>query len=370
MPYERPTLRALARQATADMAAALGIFTILRTSPLAALAKATAGLVNGLYGFLDWIARMAVPVTAEGEFRAAWAALVGIFQKEASVAAGQATFTGTPGSILPEGTLVVRSADGVTFRTTALGTVSSAGIVTVPIEAVEAGAAGNGLSGAEIVIRSAVLGVNAAGAAAGPTTGGADVESDASFQDRMLDRYREPPQGGSEADYERWALEVPGVTRAWVAPNGAGAGTVVVYVMLDDAQAANGGFPQGTDGVASEEGRALPATGDQLAVADFIYPLRPVTALVYIVAPAPWPVDYEIADLEQDTSATRAAIEAALVGMFRRQGEPGGRIYQSDSIAAIGGAEGVTRFTLVSPSGTVQAPPGALPVLGTVTYSS
>jgi uncharacterized phage protein gp47/JayE len=46
---------------------------------------------------------------------------------------------------------------------------------------------------------------------------------------------------------------VPGVTRAWCAPNGFGSGTVVVYTMWDSAEAAHNGFPQGTDGVSQNE---------------------------------------------------------------------------------------------------------------------
>lgn len=368
MPFERPTLRALARQAQADMATALRLPAILRSSPLVILAKACAGLVHGLYGYLDWIARQAVPFTATGAFLAAWAALVGITRKAPAAATGMARFGGTVGAVLPEGSRLLRSADGVAFRTTALATVDSDGTVTAPMLAETPGAAGNGVAGAELVIASAVLGIHAVGSALGAVTGGADEEDEEDFRQRMLDRFRAPPQGGAAADYLAWALEVPGVTRAWVAPNGAGAGSVVVYTMLDDAQAAEGGFPQGTDGVAAAEPRGTPATGDQLAVADHLHPLRPVTALVYAVAPRPFPIDYRIADLAADSAATRAAIEAELRGMLRRQGVPGGTIFQSDNIGAIRGAEGVTRFSLLAPTGSVTAPLGALPVLGTLTW--
>ncbi|MFC4168454.1 baseplate J/gp47 family protein [Teichococcus aestuarii] len=367
MPFERPTLRALGAQALADMASVLRVPAILRASPVAILAKACAGLVHGLYGYLDWIARQAVPFTATGEFLAAWAALVGILRKAPSAATGTAVYGGTVGAVLPEGTELVRQADGALFRTTALAVIGSDSALIVPVVALEAGAAGNGTAGATLVIRSAVLGVNAAGTA-GLITGGADEERGEDFRQRMLDRFRAPPQGGAVADYETWARAVPGVTRAWIAPNGMGAGTVVVYAMLDDAQAGAGGFPQGADGVAAAETRATPATGDQLTIADALYPLRPATALVYVVAPTPYPVDYVITDLAQDSVGTRTAIAEALRGMFRRQGAPGGQIFQSDSIGAIAGAEGVTRFNLVSP-GLVQAPPGALPVLGTISWS-
>lgn len=368
MPFERPTLRALGAQALADMAGALRVPAILRASPLAILSKACAGLVHGLYGYLDWIARQAIPFTATGEFLAAWAALVGILRKGLTAATGSASFTGTAGAELPEGTELARQTDGALFRTTALATVGSDGTLTVPVVAQEAGAAGNSVAGAGMVIRSAVLGVNAAGTA-GLITGGADEELEEDFRQRMLDRYRAPPQGGAVADYEAWAREVPGVTRVWVAPNSMGAGTVVVYVMLDAAQAAAGGFPQGANGTAAAEPRAPSATGDQLAVANALYPLRPATALVYVVAPVPYPVDYVITDLAQDSSETRAAIAEALRGMFRRQGAPGGQIFQSDSIGAIASAAGVTRFNLVSPAGPVQAPTGGLPVLGTISWS-
>ena len=86
----------------------------------------------------------------------------------------------------------------------------------------------------------------------------------------------------AEMDYATWAISVPGVTRAWCLRNGYGAGTVVVYIMLDAAQAGHDGFPVGQDGVATDEPRGVPAVGDQLTVANALYPLQPVTALVYV----------------------------------------------------------------------------------------
>ena len=252
--------------------------------------------------------------------------------------------------------------------TTAIGTVGSGGTVTVPIRALEAGAAGNSVSGAAILIASAASGVNAAGVLAGPATGGADPEEDDEFRSRMLDRYRNPPQGGAPGDYERWAQEVPGVTRAWAAPNGAGAGTVVLYPMLDEAQAAHGGFPQGTNGGAGAESRTAPATGDQRTVADYLYPRRPATALVLVVAPIAYPINLTLADLSADSVSIRAAIEDALRGALRRVGRPGGTIYQNDLSAAIDGVAGVEHFTLTAPTTSIVAPTGRLPTLGTITW--
>ena len=47
-------------------------------------------------------------------------------------------------------------------------------------------------------------------------TGGADIESDASLLARYLTDMRLPPAGGAKHDYAKWALEVAGVTDAYV----------------------------------------------------------------------------------------------------------------------------------------------------------
>lgn len=368
MPYERPTLTALIEQAQADVASSVGLFTLLRFSPERALAVAEAGLAQGLYGYLDWIALQAVPYTATGEFLEAWAALIGVLRKDASLASSTAaSFTGAPGAILPSGTPVARTADGVQYLTTASGTVSAGGAVSVPIQAVDAGAIGNAASGAILTLGAAVTGVNSTGTLAAALTGGADIETDDAFRLRMLEAYQAPPQGGSETDYIEWAKQVPGVTRAWVAGNGAGAGTVVVYVMFDDAQAAYSGFPQGADGVATDEIRATPATGDQLTVANHIYPLRPVTALVYVVSPVASPVDFTIGDVND--AALRPAIADALAAMFVAKAQVAGTLYPSDCAAALDSVSGLTRYSMPAPATSITAAAGHLHTLGTITWA-
>ncbi|MEI7000453.1 baseplate J/gp47 family protein, partial [Klebsiella pneumoniae] len=90
------------------------------------------------------------------------------------------------------------------------------------------------------------------------------------FRSRGLLAYQNPLQGGSDADYKKWALAVSGVTRAWVKRRIMGAGTVGVYIMCDGSDTTNNGFPVGTDGVSQlEEWGAIKATGDQGRVADY-----------------------------------------------------------------------------------------------------
>jgi uncharacterized phage protein gp47/JayE len=183
----------------------------------------------------------------------------------------------------------------------------------------------------------------------------------------MLVKYAAPPQGGATTDYINWALEVPGCTRAWCVGQGYGPGSVVVYPMFDDSEAAHGGFPQGTDGCAAEETRGPTATGDQSLVAEHIWPVQPVTALVYVAAPLPYPIDVTLMALDPADEATQTTILAALDDMFLARGEIAGAIFPSDIYDAILAVPGIIHFVVLAPDTAVQVGAGQLPIMGALT---
>ncbi|NIJ07247.1 putative phage protein gp47/JayE [Sphingomonas vulcanisoli] len=378
MPFQRQTLSDLRKQVASDIEADLpSSGGLLRYSNLGIMGNVQAAGLNGLYGYLDWIALQSTPFTATDEYLEAWAALKGITRKPASPSKGSATFSGTNGATIPAGTLVTR-ADGVAFTTLADATVSL-GIATAMLTAVDAGANGNGSVGAAVTLGIGIASISSTGQTGTAFTGGADVEADDSLRSRMLRRYASPPQGGALSDYEGWALDVPGVTRAWARGNLMGAGTVTVYFMMDVTEATHTGFPQGSNGVAVDEVRDTPATGDQLTVANALYPLRPVTALVYAVAPEPNIIDIAVSGLSGASTATKGAVQAAIIASLRFNAVPGGETNISVielAIAAIPAAAGfvITSITAshgaVSPgaAGNITSDPGHLPILGTVTF--
>jgi uncharacterized phage protein gp47/JayE len=340
-----------------------GLDGLLRNAVLRVLAWCMSGLAYSVYGYLDWIARESVPFTATDEYLFAWAALIGVYQKDSTPATGSAQFTGATGLVLPSGASLTRQ-DGAPYTTTADGTVDATGLLTVPIVAAVNGAATNADVGVAISIDSPVPGINSGGVTVTPLAGGADQETQDELRTRMLFKYAQPPQGGSAADYVEWTLEVPGVTRAWIQSSG---GQVQVYPMLDVANVAHGGFPQGTDGCASEETRGPTASGDQLTVAEHIWPLQPVTALVFVAAPVPAPINVTIASLDPSTVEIEATILAALQDAFLVIGEIGGTVYPSQLYEAISATPGVNRFDMTIPAAPVTASAGALPVMGTLT---
>lgn len=376
MPFARPSLADLRTQVAQDVAAALpGADPLLRFSNLGILAAIQAGLAHLHYGYLDWIAQQSNPFTASGEFLEAWAALKGVIRVPAAQASGTITFTGANGTVLSSGVVVVRG-DGKTYTTTTGGTVSG-GVVTVSAAADAdpgglLGAFGNCSSGTVLSLAVAVAGIATAGAAATAFTGGADLETDDSLRERMLLAYQAPAHGGNAADYVVWAREVAGVTRAWCVPHGYGPGTVLVYVMLDVTESAYGGFPQGANGCATGENRDTAATGDQLAVANHVFPLQPVTALVYVQAPSANTVNFTISGLAGAGTTVQNNVKAAIAAVFADHGAVAAgatTVHLSLVEAAIVAVPGTSGFVITTPGGDIVSAAGALPVLGTVTWT-
>jgi uncharacterized phage protein gp47/JayE len=344
----------------------------LRRAALRVLAWVQAGLAYLHYGYLDWISLQSTPFTSTDEYLEAWAALAPtpVLREAPNYATGPAAWSGVATTDLPAGTLCAAT-DGTQYTTVADATVGIGGTVTATVIAVVAGSAGNLDSGAPLTLSGVIAGITSTGAATGPITGGTDLELDPALRTRMLESYAAPPHGGDAADYVTWAFQVPGVTRAWTNPIGMGPGTVVVYFMMDVSDAAFGGFPQGSNGVAAAETRATAATGDQLAVANFIYPLRPVTAIVYAVAPIAQVQNFTIAGLTGISVAQKALVSAALVSLFLQKDSPLGTtsIEQSDCDAAITTISGLPSFATTSPSSwPITSPVGYLFTLGVISY--
>lgn len=359
MPFDRPTLTELRKDSIAEIAAELpGADSALPQSNLRVVSDVLAGLAHGLYGNLAWIADQVIPDTAESAYLERWGDIFGVFRKPPVRAGGTVDMTGLDGSVIPVGT-ELQSAQGELFAVTAGATVV-AGAATVTVESDQPGASGNLAAGATLSLVAAIAGVDADGMIAADLTGGADAESDDALRGRLLARIQAPPHGGAAHDYVAWALEVPGVTRAWVASE-MGAGTVTVRFMMDELQAAFQGIPQGTGHPSY--------SGDLKTVFDRIEPLRPVTAELFIAAPVAVAFDVTVSSLSPDTAAVRAAIAAELEDLLRREAAPGATIFRSKVWEAISIAAGESSHTVDAPAADVTHAAGEIAVLGTITYA-
>jgi uncharacterized phage protein gp47/JayE len=351
MPFSRPSLPELIDRAASDLEARLpGTDARLRRSNLAVLARVHAGAVHGLYGYLDWLSKQLMPDTAEAEYLERWAAVWGVDRKAASAAAGLVIVTAAPPLTLPAGTLWQR-ADGVQFASDLEVAVASAA-ASIAVTASAAGADGNTAVNTPLTLVSPVAGLSSTALVdTGGLAGGADTEADASLRERLLARIQQPPHGGADFDYIAWALEVPGVTRAWVYPGELGPGSVTVRFVRD------------------EDVSLIPDAPEVAAVQAYIENLRPVTAAVTVAAPVAVPLDLTIAGLDPNLAAVRDAVTAELDDLLRREAEPGGTLLLSHLREAISTAAGEYDHVLAAPAANVLHAVGEIAVLGTITWS-
>lgn len=389
MPFQRPTLSELRQRNVGYMQSELrGVGSLLRFANLRIIGHADAGMAHLHYGYLDYIALQATPYTATDEWLAGWAALKSVFRKPATAATcPEVSFSGTAGRTIPANSRLNRS-DGYTYRLNNAVTLGQDGTGRGSIIAVlpdpgsdpsGGGGAGNANAGTLLTLDVAIAGVQSQVTAVQAITGGADIELQEDFRARMLLAYQETAQGGNDEDYEGWALEVPGITRAWVVRRLMGAGTVGIYIMCDGVSGHPDGFPVGTNGVSHlEPENAHVATGDQGRVADHLYAEHNVTAEVWVCAPIKRLVNITLSGIRTTGDATKAAIADAIDKVFFSEGRPGVKpaidtppveIDLSSLELAIANVPGTKGFLLTEPTGNIVLDVGQLPRRGTVTYT-
>jgi len=362
MPWAIPTLRQRRQQVRDTIATALpGADASVPNSALRVMGDAQAALTHDNDQHLGWVARMMMPDTAEGEFLERWAAIwLPNGRKPATRASGALTVTGTTGAAVPLDThltATVYDAAGtareIVYRVAEGRTLSGSSAV-VPVEAITAGALGNLDEGARVAFVTPPAGIDGQATVAAPgLAGGADIEIDRDLSARMIDRIQQPPHGGSRNDYVQWALDVPGVTRAWAAQE-MGPGTVTVRIMLDQVRAAANGVPE---------------PEDLDLVHEMIDALRPVTVgSFWVLAPTPQPLDLNIENLASDTPATRSAVKTEVAAMLMARAAPGRTIYASWVREAVSNATGEDHHELTI-SNIVPASAGHLIVPGLITFT-
>ncbi len=351
MPLTTPSLQSISASTEADITARLaGASPLLRRSILGAIGRALSQAVFGLYGYLRALGRQVTPYTAEASDLEGWASLWKVFRKPATQASGAVLLTGTAGTLVPTDT-ALQSNLGFTFLTTADVTLDGLGTATASVLAVDAGIDGNQNPGDLLNFINPQAGVDSAATVdEDGLTGGADIEDDASLRARMLQRIQNPPHGGNAADYLGWALAVGPITRAWVFPLYAGAGTVRVYVANDAYVGAN-----------------LAGAGEVSQAQSSLDALRPVTATVAVVAPTRSPVAFTLS-INPDTAANRDAVSSSLAAVFQTDAEPEGAVRLNRLRQAVGTSGEVYDFDLTVPASNPTAAAGTICTLGTITW--
>jgi len=349
MSFTRPTITELVTRVQADFVSRLNLVgAVLRRSMIYVLSRVIAGVAHMLHGHLEYLGRQLFPDQSDEANLVRQASLYGITKTPAGFATGTADITGTNGTVVPAGTILVNSA-GDEYETDADVTIAS-GIGTLALTSLLAGADYTLVAAQVLSFQSPIAGVDSTATVDASTVDGVDEETTEALRVRVLERLAAPAHGGTAADYVAWAKEVAGVTRVWVEEQGLGPGTVVVRFVRDG------------------DVSPIPSGGEVTAVQTYLDTKRPAHATVTAHAPTDAPIAFTIA-VVPDTVAVKAAVEAELNDLFLRLAEPGRTMLISEFRTAIGTAPGLTDYTLTTPAANVTHTTNQLPSKGTVTWS-
>lgn len=278
--FDDRTTATIKREALNELSPQSGV------SPLAgsyadATIGAAAARVSALYAALRTVPGMLfVSETSGGFLDLVGSDYFNLVRRQGTLARADMEFTGTPGTVIPQGTVFL-TATGLQFLTDVAVTIGTIGRATVSITAREVGSQYNITSGSLTAMWR-----NIAGLVSYYNTeaqGGTDTESDKALYERIDEARKRPRTSGNGWDYRGWALSVDGVGEAKIVELKDGPGTV--EVMAVDANYA-------------------PASPEMLtAIETVVAEKRPIGAAVTVVAPQELPLSVA-ATVTIDTGVT------------------------------------------------------------------
>jgi uncharacterized phage protein gp47/JayE len=335
--------------------------------------KVFAGLIHEVFGFADYIQRQKFALTADTENLDLHGEEFGVARNPAFPAGGFVDIDVAAAVTLDAGA-VFRRSDGVEYLAIANGSTDAPGTLTIEVVAALDGKTTVCDAGTPLEIVSGLTGDNnaLASVASGGIVGGVDVEDDESFRQRILFRKRNPPHGGSAADYVLWAGQVSGVSfmlgrpTVFVERLYAGPGTVRVFPLM---------FGLYADGI--------PSDTDIARVKEHIETVRPAGAVVVVAKPIAVPIDIVISGLSPDRSDVREAVLTELRDTFVRRSRVAGIDQDNGNMPylayptsfsrswlwqAVANASGEDRHIITSPAADQALTAGQMATMGNVTF--
>ncbi|MFX2607075.1 baseplate J/gp47 family protein [Enterobacter mori] len=335
MPFPVPTIEESTARQLRDIGNALPNEDIDTgtDSDYGVRAAAVSGVADGLYAHQAWIIRQIFPDTADPEFLELHCRQRNVLRKQATSSTGTAAITGTAGKTLPSGSDI--RGDGVSVTTTEDCLIAEDGTATAPVISTDTGEKTNTDAPLAATLVSPPEGINSS-VTVNPLAGGTDKETDDSLLARYLEILRMPPAGGNKHDYKRWALEVDGVSMAYVAPLRRGLGTADVAITSADD---------------------LPTQELIDTVLAHIEGVRPVTAdNTLVLAPDEKLVDFLIRITVSGVSFEQATLMVQQVVIdFMNRLEPGKKLTVSQLESQISFIPGIIDRKIITPAENVPA---------------
>jgi len=155
-----------------------------------------------------------------------------IARKAAGFAAGNIKIYAKSGVTLPKGLVFISG--GLSYVSLEAVTAAGFGYLTLKVRCLTSGVEGNRIEGEALALADPSqypLLETEALVLSGDLAGGVGVEGVDALRQRVLDKKRNPPQGGAWPDYERWAKELPSVSAAWARRPVNDSGSVAIWFL-------------------------------------------------------------------------------------------------------------------------------------------
>lgn len=361
MPFDRPTLKEINSRIQEDLIAEMsGIGeSLLRHAVIKVQGKVYAGTAHGEYGAIQNAKDQLFILSADEEHLEKHGAEYGLPRNKGTKATGSAVATGTTGLTIDKGRRL-QSLTGNIYIINA-DVVLAGGTAVISFTAENVGLDYNEDAGTVLSFVSPIPGVNSTVTVdANAITGGGDVEKVEAYRLRLLNRKRTAPHGGALFDYINWALEYPGITRAWAIEFYQGVGTIGLAFVRDN------------DDV------ILPTQAQLDAVKAYIVYHNdpntnletgmPVTTSGLYMVPLSFKTTNMTIKLYPNTAAIQANVRSTLLDLFKTYGGPEQNIALSQMDEAISAATGEIRHKIITPIDDEVAAVNQVHQLGDLTF--
>lgn len=271
--------------------------------------RVVGGVGAGIYADLSRVSNDAFPQSARREavdkHLEVW---FGTGLRDATYANGNIAVTGsTTGLSIVANTQFIHGPTSKVYVATSTVVLTDAVTGSVPVQSVNRGQSENLLPGTVLTFSTPIAGFETSATVLSPgITDGRNEETTQEGAERVLQRIRNPTRGGTEADYQVWALAAdPRVISARINRFVYGLGTVQAVI--------SAGTSDIDEAIDNDEPVVVQPSEDlKAAVLEYVDALNPITDVVYVDGPEELSVDVSVSvafvDGDKDTIVPDAGV--------------------------------------------------------------
>lgn len=199
--------------------------------------RTMSGAVFGNDAHVNAVQNDVMPDTATLDMADRWGNIRGVKRKGATTSfkSKALRFNGTAGTPVPDQTLLVHTPTQLQFKTSGTQVIGATGFVDIDVASIDTGSKTRLNAGEVLTIQNGgIAGVqDDAELQLAIDQGGDDAELDGDYVPRYLNRFKNPPLGGTAKNFEDQATTQAGIAQAYCYPNRVGFGTVDLAALHD-----------------------------------------------------------------------------------------------------------------------------------------